>query len=60
MKNKRGVDISNDVKSTFKDEGEVLQPAGAKYKIKSQRKEEIDEYKTSQGVYRWFIEIEQL
>jgi len=60
MKNKRGVDISGDVKSTFKDEGEVLQPAGAKYKIKSQRKEEINEYKTSQGVYRWFIEIEQL
>jgi len=60
MKNKRGVDISGDVKSTFKDEGEVLQPAGAKYKIKSQRKEEIDEYKTSQGVYRWFIEVEQL
>jgi len=60
MKNKRGVDISGDVLAKFKDEGEVLQPAGAKYKIKSQRKEEISEYKTSQGVYRWFIEVEQL
>jgi len=60
MKNKRGVDISGDVMSKFQGEGEVLQPAGAKYKIKSQRKEEIDEYKTSQGVYRWLIELEQI
>lgn len=60
MKNKRGVDISGDVLAKFKGEGEVLQPAGVKYKIKSQRKEQIDEYKTSQGVYRWLIELEQI
>ena len=60
MKNKRGVDVSGDVKSIFEEEGEILQPAGVKYKIKSQRKEEIDEYKTSQGVYRWLIELEQI
>lgn len=57
--NKRGVDISSF--SPWGDtEQEVLQPNGARYKVKNVVKEELDAGWTAKGVYRYRVELEQL